>query len=376
MDLQERLVTSLDSDVPAGRSPVHPQGRYVRNIWYMGLWSSDLAGDALVDRTILNEPVLFLRDDAGTACAMRDICPHRFAPLHLGKRLAGGGIRCLYHGLEFGVDGACVRNPFGDHRIPHDAAVHRYPVAEKHGIIWIWMGSQAADEALIPDYSVIDRAAPGAFTKFDYLHFDTNYELIVDNLLDLSHTAFLHEGLLGNPEQTRASLRVIEDERSVTVLREVDDVPIFSLYDMQFRQDGKNVDAWDTQKWMAPSCVLGEIGVKAPGDPKRAGTGLYVIHLLTPETDATCHYSFSAVRHGLENGMAPTPEMGEQIAAIRRQVFIEQDAMMINAQQAQMKRFPHFTQQPALFSVYAGPSRFKRVLKRLLDEDPDAGAIA
>jgi phenylpropionate dioxygenase-like ring-hydroxylating dioxygenase large terminal subunit len=342
----------------------------------MGLWSVDLTGEALVDRTILGEPILFMRDDNGAASAIRDICAHRFAPLHLGKRLPGGGVRCLYHGLEFDARGACVRNPFGDNRIPHDANVRSYPVAEKHGIIWIWMGSLEPDEALIPDYSIIDRAGPGAFTKFDYLHFETNYELIIDNLLDLSHTAFLHEGLLGNPEQTRASLRVVEDERSVTVLREVENIPIFSLYDMQFRQDGKNIDSWDTQKWMAPGCVQGEIGVKAPGDPKAAGTGLYVIHLLTPESDTSCHYSFSAVRHGLENGMAANPEMGEKIAAIRRHVFIEQDAMMINAQQAQMKRFPQFTEQPALFSIDAGPSRFKRVLKRLLDEDPDAGAIA
>jgi vanillate O-demethylase monooxygenase subunit len=358
-----------------GRSPVHRQGRYLRNIWYMGLWSTDLGAEAFVDRVILNEPIVFLRDDDGRPHALRDICAHRFAPLHLGKRCAGGTIRCLYHGLEYDADGKCTRNPFGDHRIPHGADVRSYPVFEKHGIVWIWMGTQTPDPTLVPDYSVIDRAGPGELTKFDYLHFTTNYELIVDNLLDLSHTAFLHEGLLGNPEQTRAELRVVNDERSVTVDRVVDDVPVFELFDLQFRQDGRNVDAWDSQKWMAPGCVRGEIGVKAPGDPRERGTGLHVIHLLTPETDLTTHYSFSAVRHGVANGMAATAEIATKIGELRRRVFIEQDAMMINAQQAMIERYPQFTRQPALMSIDSGPSRFKRVLRTMLDADPESGPI-
>jgi len=359
----------------AGRSPVHPQGRFLRNIWYMGLWSTDLGPAALVDRIIVGEPILFMRDDDGRAAAIRDICSHRFAPLHLGKRCAGGRVRCLYHGMTFDTSGACVDNPFGDRRVAHNAALRSYPVVEKHGIVWIWMGTKTPDPSLIPDYSVIDRAAPGTLTKFDYLHFTVNYELIVDNLLDLSHTAFLHEGILGNPEQTRAKLEVLEDTRSVTVKRTIVDIPVYKLFDLLFRQDGRNIDSWDAQKWMAPGCILGELLVKAPGDPEERGTGLNVIHILTPETATTTHYSFSAVRLGVENGTPATPEVAAKIAEMRRDVFIHQDAMMINAQQTTMLRFPQFTQQPALASIDAGPSRFKHVLRRLLDADPESGPI-
>jgi phenylpropionate dioxygenase-like ring-hydroxylating dioxygenase large terminal subunit len=374
MSLTESRLRNED-DTGQGRSPVHRQGRYLRNIWYMALWSTDLGPEALVDRVILNQPILFVRDDDGRPAALRDICAHRFAPLHLGTRCPGGTIRCRYHGLEYDTNGTCVKNPFGDHRIPQRADVRRYPVLEKHGIVWIWMGTQTPDPALVPDYSVIDRAGPGELTKFDYLHFTTNYELIVDNLLDLSHTAFLHEGLLGNPEQTRATIQIVSDERSVTVERVVDDVPVFELFDLQFRQDGRNIDAWDRQKWMAPGCVRGEIGVKAPGDPRQRGTGLHVLHLLTPETDLTTHYSFSAVRHGVANGMPATPEISDQIGRLRRRVFIEQDAMMINAQQSMIERYPALTRQPALMAIDGGPSRFKRVLRTLLDADPESGPI-
>jgi phenylpropionate dioxygenase-like ring-hydroxylating dioxygenase large terminal subunit len=359
----------------AGSSPVHPQGRFLRNIWYMGLWSTDLGPEAMIDRIIVGEPILFVRDDDGRAAAIRDICSHRFAPLHLGKRCAGGQVRCLYHGMSFNTSGACVDNPFGDRRIAHNAALRSYPVVEKHGIVWIWMGTKTPDPSLIPDYSVIDRAAPGTLTKFDYLHFTVNYELIVDNLLDLSHTAFLHEGILGNPKQTRAKLEVLEDTRSVTVKRTIIDIPVYKLFDLLFRQDGRNIDSWDAQKWMAPGCILGELRVKAPGDPDERGTGLNVIHILTPETATTTHYSFSAVRLGVENGTPASPEVSAKIAEMRRDVFIHQDAMMINAQQTTMQRFPQFTQQPALTSIDAGPSRFKQVLRRLLEADPESGPI-
>ncbi len=86
---------------------------FVRNIWYVGLWSSELSSGAMVSRTILNEPVLFLRRADGTVAAISDTCSHRFAPLSMGKILPGDRVQCPYHGLEFGADGRCVHNPHG-----------------------------------------------------------------------------------------------------------------------------------------------------------------------------------------------------------------------------------------------------------------------
>ncbi len=350
-------------------SSVAPTGRFLRNIWYPILWSTDLGADALVDRIALDEPILFFRRDDGTPAAIADVCSHRFAPLHLGKRCGTDRIRCGYHGLEFDATGACVRNPYGDGRIPAGSTIRAYPVVERHAIVWIWMGTRTPDPSLIPDFSIFDNPAPGTQTKFDGITMAANYELIVDNLMDLSHTAFLHEGLLGNATQTSGSIDVRQDGNTVYVSRYNRNVPAVRVYDLLFRQDGKPFDFWDTMRWDAPGCFLLDTGVHAPGATKAEGTGIFAVHLLTPQTATSTNYLFSAVRQNVQNGQPATPEVAAKIGELRRFIFQTQDTVMIEAQQRVLERFPALTRAAALFSIDAGPARYKRVLRALLQAD-------
>jgi phenylpropionate dioxygenase-like ring-hydroxylating dioxygenase large terminal subunit len=352
-----------------GQTTVAPTGRFLRNTWYPIMWSSDLSPDALVPRVALEEPIVFFRRDDGTPAAIADICSHRFAPLHLGKRCAGDRIRCGYHGLEFDATGACVRNPYGEGRIPAESSVRAYPVIERHAIIWLWMGSRTPDPAAIPDFSIFDNPAPGTLTKFDSITMAANYELITDNLMDLSHTAFLHDGLLGNDSMTQGTIDVRQDGNTVTVSRFNRNVPAVKVYDLLFRQDGKPFDFWDNMRWDAPGCFLLDTGVHAPGAAKAEGTGIFAVHLLTPETLTSTNYLFSAVRQGVENGQPATPEIAAKIGELRRHIFQSQDTLMIEAQQAVLSRYPSRTTHAALFSIDAGPARYKRVLRTLLDAD-------
>jgi phenylpropionate dioxygenase-like ring-hydroxylating dioxygenase large terminal subunit len=338
------------------------------------LWSSDLEAGQLVDRVALAEPIVFFRQDDGTPAALADICPHRFAPLHLGK-VAGNNLRCGYHGLEFDSSGRCARNPFGDGRIPAGAEVRPYPLIEKHKIIWIWMGSQEPDPSRIPDFSIFDDPLPGTQTKFDSITMAANYELIIDNLMDLSHTAFLHEGLLGNDAMTNGTIDVRQEGDTVYVDRYNRDVPAVAVYDLLFRQDGKPFDFWDSMRWDAPGCFMLDTGVHAPGATRAEGTGLYAVHLLTPQTATTTNYLFSAVRLRIHNGTPATPEIAAKIGELRRRIFQTQDTVMIEAQQQNLERFPSATARPTLFSIDAGPSRYKRVLRSLLEADPEASAL-
>jgi vanillate O-demethylase monooxygenase subunit len=362
MDLLTRPATN-------GASPVAPTGRFLRNTWYPILWASDLAADALVPRVALGEPIVFFRREDGAPAAVTDVCPHRFAPLHLGTK-CGDTIRCGYHGLEFDANGVCVRNPFGDGRIPAGAALRSYPVVEKHKILWTWMGERTPDPSRIPDFSIFDDPEPGAQTKFDSITMAANYELITDNLMDLSHTSFLHEGLLGTPAMT-ALAQVEQQGTTVTVSRYNRNVPVVKVYNLMFRQDGKPVDFWDTMRWDAPGCFLLDTGVHAPGESKDRGTGIYAVHLLTPETETSTNYLFSAVRQGIRNGQPPTPEIAAQIGEYRRMIFQTQDTLMIEAQQSVIDRFPAYTQRAALFAIDAGPARYKRVLRELLDAEAE-----
>ena len=173
----------------------------------------------LLGRTILKEPVVLYRKSDGNIAALEDRCPHRFAPLHMGKIVNGDSVQCPYHGLEFDASGACVLNPHGTKNIPPRARVRSYPATEKHKAIWIWMGEQAPDLSKVPDFSVLDNVPEMHATKRDRITICANYELIIDNLLDLSHTSYLHDGILGNSETVDSQITVEQDGNDVVVGR-------------------------------------------------------------------------------------------------------------------------------------------------------------
>ena len=98
---------------------------FVRNLWYAAGWATDIASD-LIGIRILDEPVLLYRIPSGEAVAIGGTCPHRFAPLHLGRMCEDGSVECPYHGLRFDRTGACVLNPHENGRIPGAARVASY----------------------------------------------------------------------------------------------------------------------------------------------------------------------------------------------------------------------------------------------------------
>src|SRR4030088_1197768 len=98
---------------------------FLRNVWYVAAWANELEMGKLFARTILSDPVLLFRTADGTPAALADRCPHRFAPLHLGK-LHGNVVECAYHGLRFDCSGVCVKNPHGSGVIPKAAVVKKY----------------------------------------------------------------------------------------------------------------------------------------------------------------------------------------------------------------------------------------------------------
>src|SRR5687768_10422806 len=112
---------------------------YLRNTWYIAAEPQELASRPLA-RTILERPVVVFRTASGKVVALDDRCPHRFAPLSLGH-VAGERIQCGYHGAQFDASGACVHVP-GQDIVPR-VKIASYPVVEKHGYVWIWMGDTA-----------------------------------------------------------------------------------------------------------------------------------------------------------------------------------------------------------------------------------------
>jgi phenylpropionate dioxygenase-like ring-hydroxylating dioxygenase large terminal subunit len=342
---------------------------FVRNAWYGAFWSADLENGALRARTILDEPIVFFRTAEGHVAALEDMCPHRFAPLSLGHVVADGLLECGYHGLRFNSAGSCVYNPHGEHKIPPAANARSYPVVEKHTLIWIWMGDGEPDMAAVPDYHQFDTTDPVHVTKGDYIKLAADYRLITDNLLDLSHVPFLHGGLLGDPKAVVADVAVTQEGNSVTQSRWSYDVPVASVFDMLFRNDGKPVDFWMIMNWKPTGCMILDVGVRAPGSPKESGTGYYAVHILTPETATSTHYHFAAIRFTPPpRPVAEDLELRDKLGAGRRYAFEVQDGPMIEAQQLRMLG-AGAKLRPALLSVDAGPIRVQRILAGLVSEE-------
>ncbi len=335
---------------------------FIRNAWYVAFWSADLQAGALLARTILEEPIVFFRDAAGQAVALEDVCPHRFAPLSRGHLVAGDVLECGYHGLRFDRSGLCVYNPHGDHKLPPAAIARAYRVVERYSLAWIWMGAGDGDASDIPDYHLLDDADPLHISVRDYMTIAADYEIITNNLLDLSHVPFLHGGVLSGSVGDAVDVSQIGNH--VMISRWAYDVTVPTLFDALFRADGKNVDSWTEMHWMPVGCMILDTGVRAPGSAKASGTGYLGLHILTPESRRSTHYHFAAVRFNVQpRSREDDLAIREKISATRRFAFAEQDKPMIEAQQRRADDRPG--RRPALFSVDAGATRVQRVLTKL-----------
>ena len=342
-------------------------GAFVRNAWYVAMWGADLAPGQIVGRTILNESVAIFRKADGSVAALADRCAHRFAPLRLGKVVAGDHIQCAYHGLEFDGSGACVLNPHGNKRIPPSARVRSYPVVEKHRVLWIWMGDKPSDPSAIPDFGPLDTREESHVAKLDCITIKANYELVIDNLLDLSHTSYLHDGLLGNQDMVDAEITVEQVGETVVVGRRSMNSAIPGLFAIQMPGQAR-VDKWNTIRWTAPGNMLLRSGVHKPGTDPESGTGYYGIHFLTPETERTTLYHFTAVRWNVLTDESANEQIREKISVMRRFAFAEQDGPVIEAQQLAIDQAGEEL-DPLSLSIDVGPMRYKRILQNLIAEE-------
>lgn len=343
---------------------------FLRDTWYVAVWSQDLKPGALVARTLLGEPVVVVRRADGSTAALRDICPHRFAPLSMGTLIPGDRIRCAYHGLEYETEsGRCVRNP--QRGVVPRIATPRYPTVERHGIVWIWMGNpQRADPSLIADFSILD-ADPANRTRLDYLKMNANYLLIADNLHDLSHTSFLHEGLLANEQMLAAEVSVDEKGDQLNVTRNSTDVPPPDLFRLIYSPDGRHVDINTRVRWDAPGNFIIDSDVNFTGESPDRGTGFVGLHFLTPCDAASTHYHFAAVRKRPENAVSAKDLAAVQaeLGRIRRYAFEGQDQPMIEAQQQLIKAFPQLTRTPALLESDRSVARYRRILEGMFERE-------
>ncbi|MFM5953453.1 MAG: Rieske 2Fe-2S domain-containing protein [Novosphingobium sp.] len=338
---------------------------YLRNAWYVAAWSHEL-GEDLITRTILEQPVLLYRKENGDPVAIGNLCPHRFAPLHLGKRI-GDRVQCNYHGMVFGESGACVLNPHRGGVISPAMRVARYPAVERHGAIWLWMGAEdEADEGLMPDFACY--SAPGFTTIRGMMDVAANYELITDNLLDLTHADFLHEGTLSSEAITVSKLETLEAGSTVWANRWCPDgLPPPVWGQIMQKELGRGLDTpidhWLYMRWDAPAHLLLDVGIAPVGKPREEGLWVFTGHHLTPVSPIRTLYYWTVVRnHGVND-----PDVDAFWQGSIDYAFAIQDKPMIEAQQAALGDRQVEAMHPVAIPADLAGAKARRMLSRLRD---------
>ncbi len=308
---------------------------YLRNAWYVAATIDEIASAPLFARTLLDEPIVFFRDPAsGKLVALEDRCCHRGAPLSLGE-ITPAGLVCGYHGLVFDTDGVCVDMPGSHGRIPAEARVKSYAVAERSGFVWIWMGDRArAAEHLIPSipHASADEREPRR--SHGVMHVKAGYVLFLENLMDLTHLPYVHKTTIGGhaPDHAAAEMATSDTATGVRFARLMLDAAPPPGYAKRYGFTGR-IDRWEEFEYVAPASVLQFTGAVNAGDYKKGVRSghhhLRGIHTFAPETQRTCFYFYSFIDGYRGAGAASNTAMAEP-------AVLREDANLIEQQQLRL----------------------------------------
>lgn len=332
---------------------------FLKNAWYVAAWSYEI-GRTLSQRWIADEPLVLFRTEAGRVAALEDRCPHRRAALSLGKLIADT-VQCGYHGVTLDCSGACVRIP-GQDTIPPSMRARSYAVAEKWQWVWVWLGDpDAADEDLIPDLRW--NTEPGWVSTGGMIEVKANYQLLTDNLLDLTHEAFVHSKTIGNNVIVEWPMTHIVKGNEVHVQRIMRDTPPPPLF-AKVRGTNDNIDRWQVIRYQVPANI--SIDARAyPAGNEDLGAAMrwFSINSITPVDERTSRYYWTITRCFAQDDTELTELIHKSIHA----TFME-DVAVLEAQQVRIEK-----DRPGRYEVAlrpdAGYVAARRIIERLLRDE-------
>lgn len=343
---------------------------YLRNCWYMAAWSDAIGPAQVVGRTLLDEPVALFRGEDGQIGAVEDRCPHRFAPLSAGRVGGDGVLVCGYHGLGFDRSGACAANPHGP--IVRGARVRSWPVVERYGIAWIWMGeTERCDPALIPDFSWLDAAPASAQSHGEILSGGGGYDLYVDNIMDLSHTDYLHADTLGQGGVVFNKPQVRSTEDWIEVAWHSKDARPPAFYPRMITDLPERVDMTLKVRWFPASAMRLDSEIRYEGMPGDDCHRAIAAHIFTPESADRTHYFYAMARNYAEGDAA----LNDMIAKARTHIFQTEDKPMIERVHAVMKGRDFWEMKPLLLRIDEGGVQVRRRMQKLLQAEAEARSM-
>jgi phenylpropionate dioxygenase-like ring-hydroxylating dioxygenase large terminal subunit len=233
-----------------------------------------------------------------------------------------------------------------------------------HGLVFVWLGEAIPDETLIPDFG--ENVKIGWTGVHGTLHVKANYQLLIDNILDLTHVVFVHKTTLagGGVAETPLEVEVKGDVvRAQRLMRNVDTAPIYKAA----RNLHGKIDRWQFLEFRPPIYARITLGARAAGSELPFGTPTHIVlNSFTPETKRSTHYFWSTVRSwGLDD------ENVSKIYKDMSDLAFAEDARIVEMQQQLIDSDASGAPLVSLAFDRAGVGA-RRIIKRKLEEEAAA----
>lgn len=222
------MITEQENNILTQVGPNTPMGRMMRRYWLPVCASSQLPkpdGDPLRVRMLGQDYVAF-RDTSGKVGVLHEMCMHRRASLALG-RVEDGGIRCLYHGWKFAVDGTIQEAPnHTDERFRARNCAPAYPVREAGNMVWAYFGPKDK-EPPFQHYGFFD--GPDANRVILRINTPANYLQLWEGGCDSSHVGILHSNRANPAWKDKSFVAVTDEDYNPGALSVGDNAPILEV---------------------------------------------------------------------------------------------------------------------------------------------------
>jgi phenylpropionate dioxygenase-like ring-hydroxylating dioxygenase large terminal subunit len=351
--------------------PFRNDNVFLRNCWYVAAFNNELDAGP-IERVILDEPVVLFRMADATPAAMFGICPHRYYPLGRGK-VVGDSIQCGYHGFEFdGRSGSCVKIP-SQNAVPGRFRQKIYPAVEHGPWIWIWPGEpELAHKDLLPPLAEIGVLQPDwRVDHVGLLPTAGRAQLLVENLLDLTHVAFLHGAFVDGAAFLQHPVEIVEQPLQLMAHRQMRSAWVAGFYDLLFgpqhRFQGSHLAETQTVFYSpgyirTNSGVIHEIEGRDSVDRSVFGEVRFH-HILTPETAQRTHYFSTMSRNYRLDDNGYSIAMGKLDYDVRMQ-----DVVAVGEIEGNLQRFSMHGPE-LLARSDAASMRVRKRMQEMLDAE-------
>jgi nitrite reductase/ring-hydroxylating ferredoxin subunit len=283
------MLSREENELICRTGPGTPMGELMRQYWIPAMLSSELPrpDSDPVRVLLLNEQLIAFRDTSGSVGLIQNNCPHRGASLFFGRN-EEAGLRCVYHGWKFDVDGTCVDMPNepAESDFKHKVKATAYPTRERGGVVWAYMGPLKEPPPL-PDLEANMVEGAQAFA----IQHDHNWLQVLEGTIDTVHAVFLHAGSIRAEDQPPGTFAEWELRQRSTSFEGID-TPIGACYAAR-RDASPGHYYWRIAQFMIPFYGM------SPASGGLLGAGPSALTACVPMDDEhTLYVKFAAVGVG------------------------------------------------------------------------------